>query len=128
MFKRASRDRQAQMRSAKSPPLKSRAPSKRSFVLFAFAFLFVPSVANAQQPAAFKVEAPELVERPAAEWFNSPPLKLADLRGQVVVLHFWTFGCINCKHNDAAYKAWQAKYAKQGVTMIAVHTPELARE
>jgi peroxiredoxin len=109
-------------------PLKSRARSKRSFVLFAFAFLFVPPVSNAQQPAAFKVQAPELVERSAAEWFNSQPLKLADLRGQVVVLHFWTFGCINCKHNDATYRAWQAKYSKQGVTMIAVHTPELARE
>jgi peroxiredoxin len=114
------------MRSAKSPPLESRARSKWFFVLFAF--LCVPPVSNAQQPATLKVKAPELKERPAAEWFNSQPLKLADLRGQVVVLHFWTFGCINCKHNDAAYKAWQAKYATKGVTMIAVHTPELARE
>jgi hypothetical protein len=27
-----------------------------------------------------------------SEWVNSKPLKLADLKGQVVVLHFWTFG------------------------------------
>jgi peroxiredoxin len=107
-------------------PLKSRARSKRFFVWFAC--LFAPSLSYAQQPAAFKVKAPDLVERPAAEWFNSQPLKLADLRGQVVILHFWTFGCINCKHNDAAYKAWQTKYSDKGVTMIAVHTPEFARE
>jgi peroxiredoxin len=53
---------------------------------------------------------------------------LPKLRGQVVVLHFWTFGCINCKHNLPALRSWNQKYADKGVTIIGVHTPETARE
>ena len=36
--------------------------------------------------------APELA---AAEWINSEPLKLSELRGRVVLIEFWTFGCMN---------------------------------
>jgi cytochrome oxidase Cu insertion factor (SCO1/SenC/PrrC family) len=46
--------------------------------------------ARAQQPATMKIEAPEITG--IQEWINSKPLKLKDLRGKVVVLHFWTFG------------------------------------
>ncbi|HEV8069964.1 MAG TPA: redoxin domain-containing protein [Planctomycetaceae bacterium] len=112
-------------------PLKSRARTKRSLP-FALVLVFAGTVpaANAQQaaPAVLNAKAPELEERPSDEWLNSRPLKLSELRGQVVVLHFWTFGCINCRHNDAAYKAWHQKYSGKGVTMIGVHTPETERE
>jgi thiol-disulfide isomerase/thioredoxin len=55
-------------------------------------------------------------------------LKLANLRGRVVIVHFWTFGCINCIHNYPVYKAWQEKYAGHAVTLIGVHTPEFTSE
>ena len=42
------------------------------------------------QPAAMRIPAPEF--RDVTEWINSPPFKLADLKGQVVVVHFWAFG------------------------------------
>ena len=61
---------------------------------------------------------------PGSEWVNGGPLKLADLRGRVVILHFWTNGCINCIHNYPAYRSWQAKYDAKKVTIIGVHTPE----
>jgi len=48
------------------------------------------SWAGAQQPAAMRMPAPEL--RGIDEWINRKPTSLADLKGKVVVLHFWTFG------------------------------------
>jgi len=46
--------------------------------------------AAAQQPVAMKIPAPEL--QGIDEWINSKPRSLSDLKGKVVVLHFWTFG------------------------------------
>jgi len=46
--------------------------------------------AGGEQPVAMSVPAPEFEK--ADEWINSKPLQLKDLRGQVVALHFWTFG------------------------------------
>ena len=45
---------------------------------------------NGDQPVSLRVAAPEFAG--VTEWLNSKPLKLADLKGQVVVVHFWTFG------------------------------------
>ncbi len=45
-----------------------------------------------------------------------------------MILHFWTFGCINCQHNYPTLKAWQKAFAKKGVTIIGVHTPETPAE
>jgi hypothetical protein len=53
-------------------------------------FLTCVPWAGAQQPVAMKIRAPEL--RGIDEWINSKPLSLKDLKGKVVVLHFWTFG------------------------------------
>jgi hypothetical protein len=46
--------------------------------------------ACAREPVAMKIAAPEL--RGIAAWINSKPLTLKELRGQVVVVHFWAFG------------------------------------
>ena len=71
-------------------------------------------------------QAPELVG--ITDWINSPPLTMADLRGKVVLVHFWTFGCINCIHVQPYVKAWYARYADEGFVVIGVHTPELSFE
>ena len=50
--------------------------------------IFTP--ARGDQPVAMNIPAPEIEK--ADEWINSKPLQLKDLRGHVVVVHFWTFG------------------------------------
>lgn len=82
--------------------------------------------AQGGQPTALRVKVPEFQD--IAEWVNTKPLAVKDLRGHVVVVHFWTFGCINCIHNYPSYKGWHDRYAKQGVTVIGIHTPELPGE
>jgi peroxiredoxin len=71
-------------------------------------------------------EAPEFPD--GLEWVQGRPLKLADLRGRVVVVHFWTNGCANCTHNYPVYRAWQEKYDAKKVAIVGIHTPEFAWE
>src|SRR5262249_25451281 len=85
------------------------------------------AVALVAAPAPADVEpAPEFAG--ISTWLNGEPLTMAGLRGRVVVVHFWTHGCVNCVHNYPALKRWQAKYAERGVVIVGVHTPEFDRE
>jgi cytochrome c biogenesis protein CcdA/thiol-disulfide isomerase/thioredoxin len=61
-------------------------------------------------------------------WLNAPPIDLASLRGRVVLLDFWTFGCVNCIRTLPHLRDWHARYADQGLAVIGVHTPEFAHE
>ncbi len=72
--------------------------------------------------------APELTQRNASAWINSPPLKLADLRGKVVLVDFWAYGCWNCYRSFPWLKSLEARYAAQGLQVIGVHTPEFDHE
>ena len=62
------------------------------------------------------------------EWLNSEPLTLAGLRGKVVLVDFWTYGCYNCQNTMPSVKQWWAKYKDQGLVIVGVHTPEFVRE
>jgi cytochrome c biogenesis protein CcdA/thiol-disulfide isomerase/thioredoxin len=65
------------------------------------------------------------------EWFNTPggrPLSLRELRGQVVLVDFWTYTCINCIRTLPYLKAWDERYADRGLTIVGVHTPEFPFE
>lgn len=74
-------------------------------------------------------EAPEFVGN--ERWFNTPgdrPLTLRQLRGRVVLVDFWTYTCINCIRTFPYLKAWDARYRKDGLTIVGVHTPEFPFE
>ena len=70
--------------------------------------------------------APEI--RNVEGWLNTEPLTLKELRGKVVVVHFWAFGCINCVHNLPHYQAWHARFPRQELTILGIHTPETESE
>ena len=58
-------------------------------------------------------------------WLNSEkPLTLADLRGKVVLVDFWTYSCINCIRTLPYVTRWYDTYRDQGLVMVGVHTPE----
>ena len=61
-------------------------------------------------------------------WLNSEPLSMAALRGQVVMVDFWTFACINCVHVLPHVVQWHEKYKDRGLVVVGVHTPEFAFE
>jgi thiol-disulfide isomerase/thioredoxin len=69
--------------------------------------------------------APEII---SPTWINSEPLKMDDLRGKVVMVEFWTFGCWNCRNIETYVKEWHKKYEKDGFVVIAVHSPEFDHE
>jgi peroxiredoxin len=69
--------------------------------------------------------APELIGR---DWRNSRPLTSNDLNGKVVIVHFWTLGCINCKHNLPSYNRWEKQFGKEGLVIVGIHTPETEYE
>lgn len=84
------------------------------------------SAAAAPDEPALPAVAPEFPEK--ADWVQGDPVKVANLKGRVVILHFWTNGCINCAHNYPVYKSWQETYDSRKVSIIGVHTPEFDRE
>lgn len=61
-------------------------------------------------------------------WVNSPPLKMEELRGKVVLVDFWTYTCINCLNALPYVKAWHEKYKDQGLVVVGVHSPEYEEE
>ena len=63
-----------------------------------------------------------------SKWFNSAPLNIADLRGKVVLVDFWTYGCVNCVNTLPHVTALYAKYKDRGLVVVGVHTPEFPFE
>ncbi len=62
-------------------------------------------------------------------WLNSEkPLRLAHLRGSVVLLEFWTFDCINCIRTLPYIEAWYEDYHDQGLEVVGIHYPEFSYE
>src|SRR5438067_9115081 len=73
-----------------------------------------------------RIRAPELTG--ARGWLNTDkPLALSALKGKVVLLDFWTYGCINCMHIIPDLKKLERKYANQ-LVVIGVHSAKFANE
>ncbi|HJU95552.1 MAG TPA: thioredoxin family protein [Nitrososphaera sp.] len=70
--------------------------------------------------------APELTN--VNGYINSEPITVADLRGKVVLVDFWTYSCINCIRTIPYLNAWHEKYADNGLVIVGVHTPEFEFE
>jgi thiol-disulfide isomerase/thioredoxin len=82
-------------------------------------------------PAGGAAEPDErLGDIPADRWLQAPQggLSGAGLRGDVVLVEFWTYLCYNCKNVEGWMKETHAELAPRGLRVIGVHTPEFAVE
>ena len=61
-------------------------------------------------------------------WINGNPLIMEELRGQVVLIDFWTYTCINCIRTFPFLKQWHSRYADDGLVIVGVHAPEFEFE
>ncbi|MCU7916809.1 MAG: redoxin domain-containing protein [Candidatus Thiodiazotropha sp. (ex Epidulcina cf. delphinae)] len=75
-----------------------------------------------------KLSSPVIEFAPGLSWLNvERPLTFDDLKGKMVILDFWTYGCINCIHVLADLKKLEEKYGDQ-LLVIGVHTPKFDNE
>ena len=61
-------------------------------------------------------------------WLQTDITSLEDLRGKVVVVQFWTFGCINCKNTLANLRALYDQHQGEDFEVVGVHSPEFSYE
>lgn len=62
-------------------------------------------------------------------WLNvDKPIRISELRGNVILLDFWTFGCINCQRVIPSLRGWHERYGEKGLVVIGVHYPEFSYE
>lgn len=93
----------------------------------AFALFSCVRPAATAADAAGARAAPPFSSRAPKDWVGQP-VSWAALRGQVVLLHVWTFGCGNCVRTLPWYRAVDVRYGPRGLRLIGVHTPEFAHE
>ncbi|MFD4240107.1 NHL domain-containing thioredoxin family protein [Streptomyces sp. NPDC058525] len=81
----------------------------------------------ASAPRRARVRAPELIGK--GGWLNTggKQYTLADLRGRIVILDFWTFCCINCLHVLDELRELEEKH-RDTVVIIGVHSPKFVHE
>jgi thiol-disulfide isomerase/thioredoxin len=83
---------------------------------------FAPALPSASSRTTLGPPAPELT---STSWLNAPsPLRLAQLRGRVVLLNFWVFTCGNCTRTVPSLVSFDRTYRERGLTIIGIHTPE----
>lgn len=64
-------------------------------------------------------------------WLNTTdgaPVSAAELRGKVVLVDLWTYSCITCIRSLPYLRGWHDRYAREGLVIVGVHTPEFAFE
>ncbi|MFE9532872.1 NHL domain-containing thioredoxin family protein [Streptomyces sp. NPDC006691] len=86
-----------------------------------------PAPTPAPAPRRARVRAPELIGK--GGWLNTggKELSLAELRGRIVILDFWTFCCINCLHVLDELRELEEKH-RDTVVIVGVHSPKFVHE
>jgi DNA-binding beta-propeller fold protein YncE len=79
-----------------------------------------------QAPPEGPIAAPNLDG--AVAWLNvASPITMAQLRGKVVVLDFWTYGCVNCMHILRDLKTLEQRFPNE-LVIVGIHSPKFTNE
>jgi DNA-binding beta-propeller fold protein YncE len=83
-------------------------------------------VSDTSEPAGGPIAAPDLTG--ATEWLNvAAPVSMAQVRGKVVLIDFWTYGCVNCMHVLRDLKILEERFPDE-LIVIGVHSPKFTNE
>jgi len=93
----------------------------------------LPLIQNGNAQNHFAIDKSQFKKAPEftgiTGFVNTPaPIKLADLKGKVVLVHFWTYGCSNCIHTIPHLNDWYQKYSNKGLVIVGVQAPEFSDE
>ncbi len=111
---------------------KSRVATALTAALCAGAINVIPGAADEQaaKPPIELVDAQRVAPNFVGidNWLNSAPLNITDLRGKVVLIDFWTYGCYNCVNTLPHVTRLYDTYKDKGLVVVGVHTPEFPFE
>ena len=103
-------------------------------IIIALTLIIFPTITYLINPynakaAQFEIDKSQFKKAPEftgiTGYINTPsPVKLADLKGKVVLVHFWTYTCINCIHTIPYLNELYQKYSNKGLVIVGVQTPE----
>jgi len=99
-----------------------------TFVTLITILLSLIFISNANATSIVARPAPEFTQTSADAWLGSKPLTMADLRGKVVLVDFWTFTCWNCYRSFPWLNALEEKFASKDFQVIGIHSPEFEKE
>ena len=87
---------------------------------------------NPTQPSLFAIEVPDLGPAPEIRnisgWLNTSGESFEEVRGEVTIVQFWTFGCSNCKATLPYLRDLYATRHDSGLEIIGIHAHEFDRE
>jgi len=90
--------------------------------------LVLAILSNACAQAFEQRPLPEFTTDNPQFWLNSGPLRVKDLRGQVVLVDVWTFDCWNCYRSFPWLKGLEARLSDEAFRVIGIHSPEFEHE
>ncbi|MEO0575578.1 MAG: redoxin family protein [Pseudomonadota bacterium] len=97
-------------------------------MFFRFAAIMATLLLMASRAIAAPANAPEFTQTSPQAWINSPPVTLESLRGNVVLVDFWTFACWNCYRSFPWLNGLEAAFEDADFQIIGVHSPEFDYE
>ena len=105
-----------------------RTPYLISLIAVATIFFWNTSGYGKKSPSETSSLAPEFTQTDPGDWLNTAPLTLESLRGKVVLIDFWTFGCWNCYRSFPWLNDMEKRLVDKGLVVVGIHTPEFIHE